>query len=94
VEIGDAGVESVCGQSTLRYELVCLGEKQLLTSQCLSGRPSVRMEQLGSHWTDFHEVWYLSIFRNIVENFDVFLTVHRSMELFQITKLMHNSFIL
>jgi len=21
------------------------------------------MEQLGSHWTDFHEIWYLSIFR-------------------------------
>jgi hypothetical protein len=24
------------------------------------------MEQLGSHWTDFHEIWYLSIFRNSV----------------------------
>ena len=23
---------------------------------------SVRMEQLGSHWTDFHEIWYMSIF--------------------------------
>jgi len=22
----------------------------------------VRMEQLGSHWTDFHEIWYLRIF--------------------------------
>jgi hypothetical protein len=22
----------------------------------LSVRPSVRMEQLGSHWTDFHEI--------------------------------------
>ena len=35
----------------------------------ISVRPSVyrsaRMEQLGSHWTDFHEVWYLSIFRYI-----------------------------
>jgi hypothetical protein len=26
-------------------------------------RPSVRIEQLGSHWTDFHEILYLSIFR-------------------------------
>ena len=26
-------------------------------------RTSVRMEQLGSDWTDFHEIWYLSIFR-------------------------------
>jgi hypothetical protein len=21
---------------------------------------SARMEQYGSHWTDFHEIWYLS----------------------------------
>jgi len=21
------------------------------------------MEQVGSHWTDFHEIWYLSIFK-------------------------------
>jgi hypothetical protein len=32
-------------------------------SVCSSVRPSVRMEQLRSHWTDFHEIWYLSIFR-------------------------------
>jgi len=24
--------------------------------------PSVRMEQLGSHWTDFNKIWYLTIF--------------------------------
>ena len=29
--------------------------------------PSVHMEQLGSNWTDFHEIWYLSIFRKSVE---------------------------
>jgi len=23
---------------------------------------SVRMEQLGFHWMDFHEIWYLNIF--------------------------------
>ena len=28
-------------------------------------RPSVRMEQLGSHWTNFHEIWYLNIFNKI-----------------------------
>jgi hypothetical protein len=38
-------------------------EKRLLASSCLS----VRMEQLGSHWTDFHEIWYLWIFRKSVE---------------------------
>ena len=26
---------------------------------------SVRLEKLGSHWTDFHEIWYLSSFRKI-----------------------------
>jgi hypothetical protein len=35
----------------------------------MSVRPSVRMEQLGSHWTDFHEMWHLSIFRKFVEKF-------------------------
>jgi hypothetical protein len=29
----------------------------------VSVRPSVHMVQLGSHWTDFHEMWYLSVFR-------------------------------
>ena len=28
----------------------------------LSVCPTVRMEQLGSHWTDFDETWYLSCF--------------------------------
>jgi hypothetical protein len=26
---------------------------------------AVRMEQLGSHWKDFHEIWYLSVFKNL-----------------------------
>ena len=34
---------------------------------CSSVRPSVCMEQLGFHWTDFHEIWYLRIFRKSVE---------------------------
>ena len=25
----------------------------------MSVRPSVRMEQRGSHWTDFHEIWWV-----------------------------------
>ena len=29
--------------------------------------PLVRMDQLGSHWTDFHRIWYSSIFRKYVE---------------------------
>jgi hypothetical protein len=33
----------------------------------LSIRSSVRMKQLGSHWTDLYEIWYLSISRKSVE---------------------------
>jgi hypothetical protein len=29
------------------------------------------MEQLGSHWRDFHEIWYLKIFRKSVEKIQV-----------------------
>ena len=39
----------------------------------LSVRPSVRMEQLGYHWTDFHEILYLSAFRKFTEKFQVLL---------------------
>jgi hypothetical protein len=35
--------------------------------------PSVRMKQLGSHRTDFHEIWCLSIFRKSVEKVQVSL---------------------
>ena len=31
------------------------------------------MEQLGSHWTDFNEIWYLRIFRKSVEKIQVSL---------------------
>jgi len=34
---------------------------------------SVRMEQLGSHWTVFHEIWYLTTFRNSVTKIKVSL---------------------
>jgi hypothetical protein len=30
---------------------------------------SVRMERPGCHWTDFHEIWYLRIFRKCVERY-------------------------
>jgi hypothetical protein len=33
----------------------------------MSVRPSAHMEQLGSHWTDFHEILYLRNFRISVE---------------------------
>jgi len=33
----------------------------------MSVSPSVRMEQLGFHWTDSHEIWYFRIFRKSIE---------------------------
>jgi hypothetical protein len=39
--------------------------------------PSVSVE-LGSHWTDFHEIWYLNIFRNSVEESQVSLISDKS----------------
>ena len=41
---------------------------------CLSVRLTGRMEQLDSHWTDFHEIWYLSIFRKYVGIIKISLT--------------------
>jgi len=38
---------------------------------CLSVCSSVRMQQLASHWTDFHETWYLRIFRKSVQKIQV-----------------------
>ena len=35
--------------------------------------PSIRMEQLDSHWTDGHEILYSSIFQNPVEKHQVLL---------------------
>jgi hypothetical protein len=42
-------------------------------SLCLSVCLSVRKEQLGSHWTNFHKIWYLIIPRNAVEKIQVWL---------------------
>ena len=53
-------------------------EKRLTASSCLFVRLSVRMEQLSSHWTDFHEIWYLSIFRTSVENIQASLKSDRN----------------
>ena len=50
-----------------------IAKKGLLAPSCLSVCPSVRMEQLGRHWTDFHEVWYFSIFRKSVGKIQVWL---------------------
>jgi len=61
-----------------RFEQNC--ERRLLPSSglsapptvCQSLRPSAR-KQLGSHWTDFHEIYYLKIFSKYVEKIQVSL---------------------
>jgi len=42
-------------------------EKRLLASSCLSVCPSVRTQQLGSHWTDFRDICYSSKYRESVD---------------------------
>jgi len=42
-------------------------EKLLLALSC----PSVRMEQIGSNWMDFHDILYMNIFRKSVEKIKV-----------------------
>ena len=52
-----------------------IAKKWLLALLCLlicpSVRPSIRVEQLSCYWMDFHEFWYLNIFRKSVEKFQV-----------------------
>ena len=48
-----------------------------VTSAYTPVRPSVGVEQLGSHWTDCHEIWYFEYFSKIyIES--TFVTVSRS----------------
>jgi hypothetical protein len=42
-------------------------------SSCSSLRPFVRMVKFGSHGTDFHEIQFLSVFRNFVKKVQVSL---------------------
>jgi heme/copper-type cytochrome/quinol oxidase subunit 4 len=39
----------------------------------LSVCPFICVEQLGSHWMDFHEIWYLSIFQKSFQKIQVSL---------------------
>ena len=49
-------------------------EKRLLASS----RLSFRVEQLGSHWADFHEILNLNIFRKYVEKIKVSLKPNKN----------------
>jgi len=47
---------------------------QLLASTCLS----VRIEQHGSHWKDFHEIYHLSVIRKSVKKIQVSLKAYQN----------------
>jgi hypothetical protein len=64
------GLWSDCPQHVLIHRRWLLGSfaklREAAINFVMSVRPSVlsvRMEQLGSYWMDFHEIWYVSIFR-------------------------------
>ena len=48
-------------------------EERLFASLCVSGRLSVHLELIGTHWTDFQEISYLRIFKKYVEKIQVSL---------------------
>jgi len=52
------------------YSLVCWQNcgKRLLALPCLSVCLSLCIEQFNSHWMDFHEVWYLGIFKKLLDS--------------------------
>jgi len=47
-------------------------------SSVLSYRLPVRMQQLGSHWTNFHGILYLSVFRKYVKKIQVSLKLDKN----------------
>jgi hypothetical protein len=53
-------------------------EKRLLACHVCPLRSSVCMEQLGFHWADIHEIWYLRGFRKSVEKLQVSLKYYKN----------------
>jgi len=61
-------------KSTISFVLsVC--QPAVCLCVCLYVLPYVRMEQIGSQRTDFHEIWYWSVFRKSVEKIQVSLNL-------------------
>jgi hypothetical protein len=62
-----------CHVLLLFWFLDALAKFRKATLSFMSVRLSVRMEQLGTHWTDFGEILYLSLIRKPVEKVQVLL---------------------
>jgi len=55
--------------SSLRVNTHCLARSYGRETLYLRhARPSVRMYQRGSHWTDFREIWYWELYANLSRN--------------------------
>ena len=60
----------------------CLGAFAKLRKAVISLIKSVCMEELSSHWKDFHEIWYLSIFKKSFKEIQVSLKSGKNNALF------------
>jgi len=47
--------------------------RKAIISFVMSVRPSVHMKQFGSHWKDFHEIWYWIFVENLSRNCSTFI---------------------
>ena len=69
----------VLGQNFLQYSGAFAKLRKATICFVMSVRPSVRpsvcVEQLRSHWTEFYEIWYLSFFSKIFRNILCFIKV-------------------
>jgi hypothetical protein len=54
----------------------------LVISVFPSVRPSLCMEQFGSHWTDSDEMWYSNVFRKSAEKIQVLLKYDKNIRYF------------
>ena len=85
------------------YSIICYGRSFLVMFAELQKatiwfimtlHPSVHTEQLGSHWTDFHELWYLSIFWKSVKTIQVSLKSDKNNGYFTWRPIISHSFLL
>ena len=71
-EFSDRNFEEIISRCN---ELIFLGNltklRKLAISLFMSVRLFVLVDTLGSQWKDFHEIWYLNIFRKSAEKIQV-----------------------
>ena len=63
------------------FLLLFLGAFAELRKATIGFALSVLLGQLGSHWTEFHEIWYLSIFRKFVGKFSSAMAAYAAIAL-------------